>query len=499
MGSASVARRASIGFAWNQAAQVLNFGLSFLASIVIARGLGATEYGIYATLLSFISLATLFSSLGFEQILNTYVPQMLGEADNGKVAYLTKRFLGLRLCIMTLVSLAMVTFSKPLASVMKNPDLQGYLKFAIFYLVFNNTSALLNMLLISQLRTKETSLIRVASSVANLALSYASLRLSYGIEGLIVILTLVSFLSLLGYLLFSRKQILSHSKPFDLFPLHRFGLTLWSIGFVNYALGKQSDILLMGFFLVSNRQIGFYALAFGLTEKLSILLTSGLVGVGLAAFSEIKAKQGPNGLAEAWRAVMAMVIALSFPIMVFFLTYAKPIILTLYSQEYLPSVVLFQVFAAFHLLMRLTGGGANSTVMYVMNKERTDFYLRLGAGVFNLALACVFIPRYGALGAITATGLAKLVVTVLEAVVARRYAPLRYPLGFVVKLVVSSTIALGISATVPGSSLFSLGAAAVVYGIAVVALLYVLKPLEERDKELLSQVDRRVYALLKVF
>ena len=499
MTNTSVGKRASIGFVWNQLSQILDFGLQFLATIVIARGLGATEYGIYATLLSFVSLVTLFSTFGFDQIINTYVPRMSDANDKARVGYLIKQLLLLRLLILAFASSLMLVFSKQMANLMHDPDLAEYLKLAIFYLIFSNLSLLLRHLLVAQFRMKEASLVQVGSSIVNLALSYILLKSGYGIRGLIGVLTLASFLSLLGYLVFSRGEVLSGPKPFNLSPLFRFGLTLWSIGFVNYALGKQSDILLMGLLLVGSKEIGFYLLAFGLTEKLSVLFTSGLAGVGLAAFSAAKAEHGLESLAHAWRAVMTVTTVLSFPVLLFFTAYAAPIILTLYSEEYLASVTLFQVFVSFHLLMRLTGGGANSTVMYVMNEEKRDFYLRLGGGAFNLVLALLLIPRYGALGAIVATGSSKLMVTVLEALSARQCAPLHYPFAFVVKVVTSSVIALGLSLLVPGRSIPSLVAAAVVYGGAIVALLYLLKPLEEKDKKLLLQVDERVYTLLKAF
>lgn len=499
MANTNVARRASIGFVWNQAAQILYFGLQFLANIIIARGLGSAEYGVYATLLSSVSLATLFSSLGFEQILNTYIPRMSGKGSDARTAHLTRRLLILRLLVLMVASLAMVIFSKPLANLMHNSDLAGHLKFAILYLIFSNLSLLLRRVLVAQLRMREASLIQVGTSLASLLLSYVFLRIGYGIQGLILALTLVSILSFLGYLLVSRDQITFQARSFNLSPLYKFGLTLWAIGFVNYALGKQSDILLMGLFVISSSEVGFYNLAFGLTEKLNGLLISGLTGVGLAVFSEAKAEHGLESLAQAWRAVMTVTTVLSFPVLLFFAAHAKSIILTLYSEEYLASVTLFQVFVSFHLLMRLTGGGANSTVMYVMNEEKRDFYLRLVSGVFNLFLALLLIPRYGALGAIVATGSSKLVVTVLEALSARQCAPLLYPFAFVVKVVTSSVIALGLSLLVPGRSIPSLVAAAVVYGGAIVALLYVLKPLEERDKKLLLQVDERVYTLLKAF
>jgi len=146
----SLIRRATAGFFWNQLSKVVVFGLSLLFSVVVARGLGASRYGIYASVLTVASLFRLLGSLGFNQVANTYIPKFLGEGP--KTAYLIRRLFFIRTSIIFLLAFVLYTSSGSISELMHIPELSLYVKLVSLYVIFSSISEFLLHVFIGQLR-----------------------------------------------------------------------------------------------------------------------------------------------------------------------------------------------------------------------------------------------------------------------------------------------------------------------------------------------------------
>lgn len=493
----SFIKEAASGFIWNQGSELLRFVLAFLFSIVLARCLHASGYGIYATIISICTLAILFGSLGLNQAVNNYVPKL--KSERGKLAYLLRRVLLARVIILLIICLAIYFFSIQIAGMMNNPGLSSYLSLAIFYVFFFSISNLMMYTFIGFLKVKLVAFVKVTVGVLNLVLAYFLLTSGYGINSIIGILILTSVLSSSIYLIYLKPHIFQKSQPFDTNQVFRFSRSLWLINFVDFALGTQIDIILMGYFLINMTEIGFYNVAVGLVVAIGTLPTVGLGGVALSAFSELHKKGGMKGLAKAWSLNIKLTTLLIVPFMIFGTYYAGPLIPLFYSEEYMPAVLLFQVMAFFFLTSRLLGGGAHTTVFYAANKEKIALYLRSAAGILNLILDIILIPIYGAMGAIIATGSSIVVIIVLEFAFARSMVQGKYPLVFSAKIVGASLLALVGVVFIPGDGIFHLITVGVAYGLLWVGIIYALKPLEKEDVQLVAEINDFLHKILKRF
>jgi O-antigen/teichoic acid export membrane protein len=79
---------------------------------------------------------------------------------------------------------------------------------------------------------------------------------------------------------------------------------------------------------------------------------------------------------------------------------ANHIIPLIYSEKYLGSISLLQVFGAFFLLTIILGSGINTTVFYAINKQKLVLYLKMSNIFLNIIIDFIFIPYYQALCAI---------------------------------------------------------------------------------------------------
>ena len=73
------------------------YPLMFLFSIVLARGLGPNNYGIYAGLMAMMGVLALFSSLGLDGVSSITLPQIDPEEYQAKAAYFIKKVFIIRI------------------------------------------------------------------------------------------------------------------------------------------------------------------------------------------------------------------------------------------------------------------------------------------------------------------------------------------------------------------------------------------------------------------
>lgn len=496
----SLVKRASRGFIWNQFHKTFEFFLSFLLSIVIARGLGPSEYGIFCILASINSLFILFVSLGLEEALGKYAPKLMADQEHNKIAYLLQK-ISIKRTVSTFVGcILLYLFAGNIAVVTKAPQLSQYLRIAIYYLFFGSIGAIITATFWAILKTKLIAIVKNSIFIVQIALIYMFLKRGYGILSIVYVLIFSAFLSFIIFLFLGRKLYFQKPLPFDIKPIYNFGIVIWLTTFVSYFLGKQTDILLMGYFLIEKSQIGFYNIAYTLELTLSTFFLMGFGEIGLPIFSEIHHRNGEVGVGKAWLLLTKLQMFVVIPIMFFSIYYAKILIPGLYSNEYLPSVILFQIFAGFALVGTALGGGGNNKVaLLTINKERLDLYIRIGAGLLNLVLDILFIPKYGAFGAIVATGCSVLLCGLTELFFTKQFIKIKFPFLFLSKIVLASLISMLLIIMFPAKNMYMVIFSGILYGFCCVFILFFIKPLNSDDKFILNKINPKLYMLLSKF
>jgi O-antigen/teichoic acid export membrane protein len=485
---------------WGQAGKMVQFPLTFLFSIIIARLLGSEDYGIYATLISVCTMAFLFSALGFEEMLNINLPKMYGDNNLGKAAFFLKKTLFIRTVLSLLASIVLYLFSGFIADLMHTPKLSEYIKFATLYVFISNIYALMEPVLTSYFRQKSISIIRISELLVKIAITLFLFIVVGGMHAVIIALMLSSVAGLILFIYCIRKELFKKSVSFELKPMYSVALMVWLTNFINYLLGKNTDILCMGYFSVGNSEIGFYNIAFTLTTMFSTIAISGFGGVTLAASARVAQQFGNNRLGETWRWDIQTSILLSVPILLFSIAFAEPMIRIFYSDKYIGAVLLLQVFVFFHIIVRVLGGGAHSTVFYAANKAKLVLWLRLVGGLFNLLLDIILIPKWGALGAVVATSLSGVIVIGFELIFLTKLISITYPFAMTMKLVGSCLISMFIvSRVILINNLPYLVLACLMYTILFISSLFFLKPIDREYGLFIAKIHPKLGLIASKF
>jgi len=482
---------------WNYLTKISSYGLDFLLSVLLARGLGKYGFGVYSELFNFIFLFTLICSFGMDSALNTFLPKYSNEPE--KASFLLRKIAIVLLLFSLIICLGIVAFSNRLGMIVHNSQIPYLLRIAVLYIFIYNFIIVAQSILISYYRTKFIFLTNTLVKIVTLVCFYLLLRLKFGLTELIYGYITISFIALIIYLRSLKEYVRIQPTSCELKPVIKFGFAAWLTKYVNYLMSRYLDIFLLGYFLVPKEAIGYYNIAFTLTMGLSYVISSGFSGVSLAAFSKLAKQNNFSGISRGWLTINKLTLLFSVPVFLFAIYYAKPLIDVLYSAAYLPTVKLFQVFGVFFLLSITIGSGLNSTVLYSIQKEQLVLYLRVLVGLLNLILDLLLIPRYQAMGAILATGLSVVLIIALEFSVVKKKFKFSYPYLFLVKIIIASAVGVAMVLVVPVSNLIFFTAKFLLFILIFVAIIYLIKPLSAEDVQLVSNINKPLYLLVNRF
>ncbi|UCE26505.1 MAG: oligosaccharide flippase family protein [Candidatus Coatesbacteria bacterium] len=473
------------------------FGLTFAISVVLTRSLGPDLFGKYAIVMTFCGLFALLANFGFEETLNALIPK--DSRDKTRQSSLFSSLLAFRIIILTVIAGLAFLLSDPISVIMKSPGLGDLIRLAIPFIFVANINALFMFLLTGLFRFGTLAFTKVLSLILQLIGISAVLASGGGIVGVIFVLFITNSALLLIYVFIGRSYINLRPRRIPIVPALSFGVAVWLTNLVNFALGKQSDIILLGLFNVAEAQIGYYEIAFRSVNTVNMLLISGFIGVTLASFAEASSKD-ETVLGDAWQLTVKAYGAIALPIILFSIIHARAIIIGVFSEAYEPAVVLFQTYASFMLLAKLLGGGNHITVLYATERQKTALAVRFAAGAVNVTLNLFLIPSLGVLGAFIATGISQLLVVTTELVIVKlRVIRAAFPIRFNVSLMSACLLGLIPGIIIRPTSLWGVTAAAVVYYLITVSVLYILKPLSGSDRTLLGKIDPLIGKLVRPF
>jgi len=491
------ASRISHAYIWNHFNKSVGYFLDFCLSIVLARGLGSYGYGVYSELYNFVFLFSLFCSIGIDTAVNVYIPKYIEYSDKLS-ALLRKVFLLFGTFSIVVCSFVIIARTH-LSFIINSPDIKKILTIAAFYIFFHNFLTIAQAIITSFYETKFLLYANTTLKFLYIIFSLILLEFKLGLLEIIYAFTIVNIVISTGYFLKIWSTIRPKPTKIDFLSFIKFGFNAWIIKFLNYFLGRYFDIFILGVYGISKDQISYYNIAFSITLALSFVFTSGFSGVSLTAFSELANKNDRVGIAQGWFIITKFVIFFCVPVFIFVLFYSKQIIILLYSYAFVESANLLRIFGIWFLLSLLIGSGVNVTVLFALKKDKLILYLRFLFGIFNVVLDVILVPKYGATGAIIATGISTFFIILVEFLFAKKYTNFDYPLIYLMKILVASVLALAFLASFAIVTFLHLILISFGFGILFLTIIYFIKPFTLDDMILAQKINPLFARIITIF
>lgn len=326
----SLKQKTITGFIWSFIDNFSKLGLTFIIGIILARLLSPREFGLIGMITIFIALSQSLVDSGFTQAL-------IRKKDCTQADYSTVFYFNL---LVGIVLFFVLFFSAgTISRFFDEPQLYLIIQVIGLSIIVNAFTIVQRARLTKEinfkLQTKISIIASIVSGIIGITMAYAG----YGVWSL-VFKTLFGFVmtSLLLWLWNKWIPSLVFSKN-SFKELFNFGYKLMISGLINTAY-KNIYLLIIGKYF-SATELGFYTRADQFRNLPSQNITSVIQRVSYPVLSEIQ-NDIPR-LRTAYQKIIKSTMLITFHTMMIMAAIAKPLILTLIGEKWLPSVVYLQL------------------------------------------------------------------------------------------------------------------------------------------------------------
>jgi O-antigen/teichoic acid export membrane protein len=323
------------GSAYNLASLlVLKFG-GLIFTIIIARMLLPELFGVYALVLSIVTIILTFTDLGIDNTFLRYMSDSVGKRNKKLPRGYFKYIFRIKCFLIFFSVVLLLIISKYLSySVYKNPILFYPLLFSCLFIISESLRSFFGNLLIAKKDFKLPVFFDTSSQILKIVFSVFAILIFTDIlkiSGIFIAFFVSSFLTLIimFFVLLKRNKsiLLGKTEEFDKSKINSY----WKymvFASVSLAFFGSIDTLMLGRF-VSPEFIGYYRAAMSLILTVASVLS--LSWVFFPIFTQIKGVRFQRGFNK----ILRYLLILSIPATVGIIFIAKYLIKVVYGNEYL--------------------------------------------------------------------------------------------------------------------------------------------------------------------
>ncbi len=387
---------------WLSISQIITSICAFLWTIIIARYLGVSDYGIVSFAISFTSLIGIIMDLG----ISTYITREIAKHKKLVNKYFNNIFL------FKLILAALLFFISGLLLY-----LLGYPQLTIVVtLIFTIELIFMSMLsfLNGVFQAFEQVKYQAIGGILNSSFLLIGILITIGFDLGIIAIALAYTIA---YSIFFLYMLTSYIRKFSFpkFELDKRFIKEVLIGSIPFGLTNffytiyfSIDIVMLSY-LTGDYATGLYKSAYNI---INVFTTFFVVyqGVIFPVMSKFFAER-KDLLKSSYELSVKYLLLIIIPISVGVFFYARPLVDLIYSNQY--SLATTPVQILIWTVSFLFINGAASILLNAIDKEKTVTKVYIIAALFNVALNFILIPHMSYDGAAIATVASEILITVL--------------------------------------------------------------------------------------
>ena len=348
------------GVGWSFIDNISSSGITFLVGLVLARLLTPEEYGIMAIIAIFIAVSNSIIDSGFSNAL-------IRKTRIERIDYSTVFYFNLTVSILIYVLLYLAA---PVISVFfKEPVLVEVIRIIGLVLIINALAIIPRTRFVRDVDFKTQTKVSLISSISSGVIGIGMALGGMGVWSLVGQQISRQFLNTLFLWVYSKWHPVWEFSMKSFKELFGFGSKLLLSGLLD-TIYKNIYYIIIGRFYTS-AQLGQYTRAEQFNMIFSSNLTSVVQRVSYPVLSSIQ--EEPERLREAYRKVIKITMLITFACMLGLAAVAKPLILILIGEKWLPAVYFLQIICFSGMLYPLHA--INLNILQV--KGRSDLFLKL--------------------------------------------------------------------------------------------------------------------------
>jgi teichuronic acid exporter len=356
----SLKQKSVSGLFWSFIDSFASQGVQLIVGIILARILSPREFGLIGMLTIFIAVSQSFIDSGFTSAL-IRKPNCT-QNDYSTIFYFN-------VFISVLLYLLLLILSQSISSFFKEPQLKPLIQVLGIGLIFNSLAIIQRTILTKDLNFKLQMQVSIIASVGAGIIAVYFAFMGYGVWSLVA-LTLSRFglTSLLLWTWAKWKPILNFSQS-SFKELFSFGSKLLVSGLIDTIYKNVYNLLIGKFF--SAVELGYYTQADQFQNFPSQSLNGIISRVSFPILSKIQ--DDKIKLRESYQRLIKSTMIITFVLMIGLAAVAKPLVLTLIGEKWLPTVIYLQMLCFVGMFYPLHA--LNLNMLQVQG--RSDLFLRL--------------------------------------------------------------------------------------------------------------------------
>lgn len=348
------------GVAWNFTEKILVKAVSFVISIILARLLAPSDYGLTGMLAVFLSVSSVFIEGGLAKAL-------IQRQDCQDIDYSTAFVTNVS---MSLVIYAALFFAAPLiADFYDEPLLVSLTRAMALTIVLGSFNIVQRAKLMANVDFKSLAQINVLSIIVTGAIGITMAYLGYGVWALVGQAIGSTLFLIFIFPFYSKwKPSLRFSKE-SFSRLFGFGSKLMITGVYSVIFNNIATICIGKAY--KSQQLGYYTRASQFPDLISFTVNDVLGTVTFPVLSELQ--NDKDRLVAVYRKSLLATALVIFPVMVLCALLAYPLVLILLTEKWVPCVVLMQWLCLARIFTPLSA--LNMNILNAVG--RSDLFMKL--------------------------------------------------------------------------------------------------------------------------
>lgn len=356
----SLKDKAVSGIAWTSVERIIHQVIQFVIGIAIARILSPKDYGIIGMTAIFLAVATVFIDSGFGSAL-------IQKKDRNNTDFSTCFYFNL---IVGLLLYSLLWLASPaIAEFYRTPILCDVLRVLGITLITNSLTISQTAKMTAEMKFKEISVIAIITQLFTGFIGLYLAHAGWGVWALVFqqLSSSVARLVLMEIYLKWLPQFIFSIPSFR--HMFSYGSKVLCSSLINVFYDNMYTLVIGKVF--SAKEVGFYNRG----NQFAALPTSTILNIFMKVAFPLMAEvqDDTERLKIAYKKLLRIPLFVLYPILFGLIALAKPLILVLLGEKWLPSVPLLQVLCIGSFFDPLTH--INLNILYV--KGRTDLVLKL--------------------------------------------------------------------------------------------------------------------------
>jgi len=372
-------QKSTIGILWGFVEKLSVYGIQFVISVIIARILMPSDYGLIGMLTIFMALSNLFVDSGFSQAL-------IQKRDRSNIDFSTVFYFNLAISIV--VYFLLFVSAPYIAEFYKTPQLSMITRVISLNVILQSLSIVQVTKLTIDLNFKIKAIVNTISGLLSGLLGVALAYLGYGVWALVFQTLAKTFInSVLFGILIKWMPLMAFSvQSFKI--LFHFGSKLLIAGTVATLVNNFYTILIGKQF--SAKELGYYTRGKQFSDLFANTVTDVLQSVTFPIMSSLQDRD--EKLYDVYRKLIRFTMFLVLPSMVSLALISEPFIRLLLTEKWMSAVPILQWLSIARIFTPISSLNLN----ILKAKGRSDLFLKIDLSKLPLTVGALLITyRFG--------------------------------------------------------------------------------------------------------